>query len=312
MRRIAPYSQQFRFTVTAEYAGWELINFFCERFDFKPRAYWLRLIERGQITVNRLAAAADYCLSQGDVIHTRRDDVQEPDVNDGIRILYDHDGVLVVDKPAPLPVHPVGRFFKNTLTFILNETNPKTRYHTIHRLDTWTTGVLVLATRRDRARFLHEQVEEQAVEKTYGVLAVGDFGDKPFTIEEPVGRINACLPAGRGPRRGFGPCVTQAKPAVTAFRPVARRKGVSLLAARPVTGRTNQIRVHVQAAGGYVLHDPLYGPEPCEAIPFMGLHCRAMRFSLYPDHEPVSFTAPWPDPFLDYFGEKELDRVHDS
>lgn len=302
LRHTPPYSQQFRTLVSPALAGQGLLDFYEEKFKFRPRAFWNEMIFGGQITVNYGKVDPDYRLKDKDIIRTIRTDVQEPDVDAGYEILCNDRGVFVVNKPAPLPVHPAGRYFKNSLLHILREDFPDRIFHTIHRLDTWTTGVLVLATESERAKFLHHQVEEKSMTKVYGVMAVGDFGEDEFVINEPIGRIV-------GVQRGFGSEVREPKEAVTQFIQVAKKNGVTLLKAEPMTGRTNQIRLHVKAAGGHILNDPLYAPHPTEDVPFMGLHCRSMSFRIEKDGQPGTFEAPWPEHFLERFGEEVLRTI---
>ena len=293
-RHTPPYDYQYRFEITKEFAGLRLIDFYKQRFPFKNENDWRGLIENGDTSVNRQGTGPDYILKEKDLLHTVRHDVQEPDVNDRYKILYDKNGILVIDKPAPLPVHPAGRFFKNSLTQILREKFPEKTIHTIHRLDLWTTGVLLLATEEESAKFLHRQMEDGKIEKTYGVLARGDFGDKPFVIDRAIGRKN-------GAHRGFGDNITESKPCVTEFIPLAKKESVTFLKVKPLTGRTNQIRVHIQVAGGEVLNDPLYSQSPPkeEDIEFIGLHCREMRIKGR-SGEALCFEAPWPKSFLPF------------
>ena len=299
-RHTPPYDQTYRFTIDHEYSGKRLIDFYSERFDFKPREYWSHLIERGDITVNGQLAPQEFILKIDDVTHTIRRDVTEPDVNASYQIIHQKDGLFIVNKPSPLPVHASGRYFKNSLLSILREQYPGTTFHTIHRLDLWTTGVLLLATEPKIARHIHMQVENQSLKKCYAVLAIGKFGDQPFVVNVPIGRKN-------GVQRGFGEGITEARECVTEFTPLAHRDNITLLKAVPITGRTNQIRVHLQAAGGHVLHDPMYSTDPIpeEKMTFMGLHCREMRFKVL-SGEAVSMTAPWPEGFLSVFPESQL------
>jgi RluA family pseudouridine synthase len=316
LRHTPPYSQQFRYTVLKEYDGWKIIDLYLDRFSFRPKEYWEELMAVGDITVNDQNVPSDYTLKEKDIIITKRHDVTEPDVNPHYEILYEQDGILILNKPSPLPVHPAGRYYKNSLIYILREQNPETTFHTIHRLDTWTTGVLVMATNKDKAKLLHKQVEKQEFEKEYGVLAIGDFGNDEFIIDEDVGRRN-------GIQRGFGPDITEAKNALTKFVPITKNGDITFLKAYPLTGRTNQIRVHINAAGGHILNDPLYSPkENQERSPlsvvrgpsykktenelrstdneFMGLHCYKMTFKIQKDQEAQTFTAPWPKHFLQF------------
>lgn len=320
LRHAPPYDFQYRFKITGEFAGLTLAEFFTARFNFKTEGYWRDLIERGETTVNHEVLPCDHVLKKDDEVRTWRRDVVEPPVNGEIKVLYDKGGLFILDKKAPVPVHPSGRFFKNALTSILRETYPGRTFHTIHRLDLWTTGVLVLATDSAVAKSLHGQVKKRRMEKTYGVLAVGDFGTEPFTVDVAVGRKD-------GVTRGFGEGITEAKESVTKFTPLLTRplpqnaccdgtdgeerhkkRVLTFLKAEPVTGRTNQIRVHIRAAGGHVLNDPMYSPhpDPEEKIPFLGLHCRSMAFIL-PEGTPFSATAPWPPGFLNHFSAEDLD-----
>ncbi len=292
-RRTPPYTQNYRTEIKSEDAGVSLIDFFCRRFFFFTRDQWLDYIAREAITVNRDKASPDDIIKVGDIIHSFRNDVQEPDVRDDYEVLYEENGVLVVNKPAPLPVHAAGRYYKNSLLYILQEKFPDKKFHTIHRLDLWTTGVLFLATDPKAAAIIHREMDKGQVEKMYGVLATGNFMQKEFIVDEPIGRLS-------GNRRGVGGHLDEAKPAVTRFTVIAQKDDVTLLKAEPITGRTNQIRVHIQAAGGHIVGDPLYGAGEA-ATDFMGLHCRSMRLKIAQGSEPTTFVAPWPDGFKKYF-----------
>lgn len=306
LRHIPPYDFQYRFTVDRTFSGRTLIEFYTDRFGFKPREYWEDLIFRGESTVNEQDVIPTQILQTGDIVRTWRRDVTEPPVNDELEILCDTGGLFILNKRAPIPVHPSGRYFKNSLTTILRERFPGRAFHTIHRLDLWTTGVLLLATDERMAKILHGQVEKQKMKKAYGVLAVGNFGDKPFKIDVPVGRV-------QGAHRGYGEGITEARNCVTEFTPLLTNNQITFLKAEPLTGRTNQIRVHVKAAGGSILNDPLYSPNPPreDEIDFMGLHCRQMDFITGTDM-PFCAKANWPEGFLRYFSKDELDESFDK
>lgn len=297
-RHIPPYSQQFRLVVDEEKVGMTLIALYEKKFSFKTREHWLDLMECGDITVNEKQVGRDYILQLGDKVLTVRRDVQEPDVNDVYTILYEGDGVLIINKPAPIPVHPAGRFFKNSLVHILKEKFPEKKIHTIHRLDLWTTGVLVLATEEKAAKYLHMQIRKNRMKKVYGVLACGDFGGEPFMVDAPIGRVD-------GVTRGVGRDLGEARAAQTQFTPIVKKEGVTFLKAEPITGRTNQIRVHLRHVGGHVLNDPLYSPELPKKIDFMGLHCRSMTMEVV-YQKPMTFVAPWPEGFCRYLNEVDL------
>jgi RluA family pseudouridine synthase len=299
-RHIPPYSQQFRFIVDEKKVGMTLIELYEKKFSFRSREHWLDLMKRGDITLNEKIVEPTYVLQRDDKILTVRHDVQEPDVNDVYTVLHESDGVLIVNKPAPIPVHPAGRFFKNSLIHILKEKFPDKKIHTIHRLDLWTTGVLVLATEEKAAKYLHMQIRKNRMKKVYGVLACGDFGSEPFVVDAPIGRVD-------GVTRGVGRHLGESKPAQTRFVPLVKKGGVTFLKAEPITGRTNQIRVHLRHVGGHVLNDPLYSPEPPKKTDFMGLHCRSMMMEVE-YKKPMTFVAPWPEGFLKYLSEDDFIR----
>jgi RluA family pseudouridine synthase len=301
LRHIPPYDFQYRFEVDKDIAGLTLIGFYEKRFNFKSKDYWLGLMAEGEISVNGEPATPDTLLNLDDVVRTVRRDVQEPPVNPTIEILLEQDGVLVLNKPAPVPIHPSGRYYRNSLIHILEEKFPETKFHTIHRLDLWTTGVLILATDLIAARRLHKQIEKKTMTKSYGVLATGDFPDGMFTIDAAIGRVV-------GSQRGTGDAAQNAKASVTRFTTLLRKNGVTFLKAEPLTGRTNQIRVHIQTAGGHVLNDPMYGPTARTDIPFLGLHCRSMGFDRLPG-VPMIVEAPWPHGFTTVFSADELDAA---
>lgn len=301
-RHTPPYDKTYFTHIDEEFAGVSVIDFYTQRFRFLSRAEWLEVIASGVATVNGAVSAPEQILQKGDVIRTDRRDVMEPAVNDVFDILYDADGLFVINKPAPLPVHPSGRYWKNTLTEILSERCPGIKFHPIYRLDSWTTGVLILAKTEAAARVLHRQVLKKRMRKLYAVLARGVTSLEPFEVAAPIGRST-------GGFRGVGAHMLEAKPALTRFWPLLRKDDVTLLAAEPVTGRTNQIRVHLQHVGAHVLNDPLYGPEAPpnkDVAPFLGLHCRRMQFE-WPVGNPFEICAPWPEPFVELFGSTELE-----
>lgn len=304
MRHTPAYQYQYRFIITEPFYGMSLIDFYTRRFTFKTREYWLHLINTQLVSVNSLPVSPDYILQKNDVLRTIRPDVQEPDVNDELDIIYNQNGIFVLNKRAPIAVHPCGRYFKNSLTSILKENFPDQTFHTIHRLDVWTTGVLIFATSAEQAQELHAQIDKKQMLKFYAVLAKGDFPDV-FSINEPIGRAE-------NGHRGVGENIRDAKDCLTEFQTLSRKNGVSLLKANPITGRTNQIRVHVLAAGGEVLNDPIYTKSFDGKVndnpPFLGLHCREMTCK-NADKQPLTFKADWPEHFTHYFDKKELDAL---
>lgn len=304
MRHYPPYNKTYIMNIDGEFAGLRLIDLYTLRFPFFSREQWLEVIASGAAWVNDIVADSEQILQSGDVLKTERRGVVEPPVNDAIEILCDENGLLVLNKPAPLPVHPSGRYFKNTLVEILAERNPDKKFHPIYRLDAWTTGVIILATEDEAARILHRQVLKRRMRKFYAVLAKSINHEGSFVVDAPIGRV-------MGGIRGVGENTIKPKPAQTIFTVLAKNADVCLLRAELLTGRTNQIRVHLAHMGGHVLNDPLYGPEGKknqDDLPYLGLHCREMHFE-FPFGNPRVARAPWPEHFKKYFSSEEMDAL---
>jgi RluA family pseudouridine synthase len=203
----------------------------------------------------------------------------EPPVNAAIRVLHEDDEFIVLDKPAPLPVHASGRFNRNTLRHILNRVWFPTRPHIVHRLDANTSGVMVLCKRKRVASIVQKQFEDRRVRKTYLARVTGHPQSDHFACDAPIGKE-----AEQGGVRLIDPA---GDVAFTQFEVVARHPDqTSLLRVHPQTGRTNQIRAHLWHLGFPIVGDPAYLPNhqlganrtllPTE--PPMCLHAESLEF----------------------------------
>jgi tRNA pseudouridine32 synthase/23S rRNA pseudouridine746 synthase len=207
------------------------------------------------------------------------------------RVLYRDALMLVVDKPAGLPVHP-GPKGGETLVHHLDALRfglPR-RPEVAHRLDKDTSGCLVLGRHPKALARLGELFKRNEVDKVYWAVVEG-------SPEAEEGEIDLAL-APKSPDRGWWMKVDQAgQPALTRWR-VMGRSGecapLTLLELRPVTGRTHQLRVHCAAMGWPILGDPIYGRAPRFGGPGLHLHARAVTVPLYPKKPPITVEAPAP------------------
>ena len=202
------------------------------------------------------------------------------------RILYRDGLILVIDKPAGLPVHggPGGGPNLEThfdgLRFGLP--NPP---HLAHRLDRDTSGCLVLGRHPKALRRLGRLFAEGLVEKIYWAVVEGVPADPQGHIETGLSKTSH----GRGWRMAIDP---EGQRAATDYRVLAAAEGHAWLELKPATGRTHQIRVHCAALGTPVAGDPVYGRG--RAGERLMLHARAIRLPLYPNRPPIAVEAAPP------------------
>jgi tRNA pseudouridine32 synthase/23S rRNA pseudouridine746 synthase len=204
------------------------------------------------------------------------------------RVLYRDALVLVIDKPAGLPVHP-GPKGGETLTDHLDALRfglPR-RPQVAHRLDRETSGCLALGRHAKALARLGELFKGNNVDKVYHAVVEGGPA-------EDEGAIDLGL-SPRSPDRGWWMRVDPlGQPALTRFRVLGRGAGLALLELRPVTGRTHQLRVHCAARGFPIVGDPIYGTAPRFGGPGLHLHARSLELPLYPKRDPVRVEAPLP------------------
>jgi tRNA pseudouridine32 synthase/23S rRNA pseudouridine746 synthase len=196
--------------------------------------------------------------------------------------------MLVIDKPAGLPVHP-GPKGGETLADHLDALRfglPR-RPEVAHRLDRDTSGCLVLGRHPKALRRLGDLFQRNAVEKVYwAVVEGGPAAD--------AGEIDLAL-APRSPERGWWMRVDAGgQPALTRWRVLGRGDGLAWLELRPVTGRTHQLRVHCAAMGWPIRGDAIYGTAPRFDGPGLHLHARAVAVPLYPKKPAITVEAPVP------------------
>lgn len=210
----------------------------------------------------------------------------------GARLLYRDALVLVIDKPAGLPVHP-GPKGGETLTDHLDALRfglPR-RPEAAHRLDRDTSGCLALGRHaKALARLNKLFAASGTVEKTYWALVEGGPSDQSGTIDLPLARRSD------DPRSWWMKADPAGDPSLTRYTVLGRGDGLTWLALSPVTGRTHQLRVHCAAMGYPILGDPIYGAGPRSGGPGLQLHARALRLPLYPKKPPITVEAPVPEP----------------
>ena len=217
-----------------------------------------RLKWQDKIFVNGMPQHTDYSIKPGDVITVPLEEPQPayPAEEGPLTILYEDEHLLAVDKPAGMLIHPSRSRLTGTLAnFVLGyyqKTGQNSAFHPLTRLDRDTFGAVLLA----KNSHVHTLLQNCPVRKTYHALVLGGPEADSGTIDAPIARkpLPSLL-------REVHP---DGKPSVTEFTVLQRFPDTALLALRPITGRTHQLRVHCAYMGFPILGDPQYGTDACQ------------------------------------------------
>lgn len=288
--------------VEADYVGQRIDNFLMRELKGVPKSRIYNLLRRGEVRVNKSRAKPDYKLQAGDVVRVppvrvavREESAVPLGLDAGLRsaILYEDAGLLVINKPSGLAVHG-GSGISLGLIEALRQMYPEQRHlELVHRLDRDTSGCVMVAKKRGVLKQLHELLKaRKGVDKRYLALVGGKWPARKQQVNAPLQK-NVLSSGERVVRVEL-----EGKKSVTEYTLLRRVAGASLIEARPVTGRTHQIRVHCQYAGYPILGDDKYGDDEADAnfrklgLKRLFLHAHSLAFNL--DGKRISVVAPLP------------------
>ncbi|KAM8807325.1 pseudouridylate synthase RPUSD2 [Eudromia elegans] len=259
LRKVRPYYFDFLTYCKGRWVGRSLAQVLGAEFRARPLAAFRAAARAGRLRLNEEPVRdLDTVLKNNDLIRNTVHRHEPPVTAQPIQILVENDEVVVVDKPSSLPVHPCGRFRHNTVIFILGKEHNLKELHTIHRLDRMTSGVLMFAKTAEVSKRIDEQVRQRQLEKEYVCRVVGEFPESEVVCEEPVLVVSYKVGVCRVDPKG--------KSCKTVFQRLSYNGETSVVRCLPYTGRTHQIRVHLQYLGYPIVNDPIYnmkawGPE---------------------------------------------------
>jgi 23S rRNA pseudouridine1911/1915/1917 synthase len=297
---------EIEFVVEPNYDGWRLDKYLCVKIRRLSRTRVQRIIERDLIG----SLKASSRIERGQVIRIRRKMLDEPDdvpPPSALKELYSDDQLLVLDKPAGLPIHPTARYHHGTLVSQLKEKGIDA--FPAHRLDRETSGIVVCGRTLEASQRLMEAFSGGGVHKQY--LAIVE-GTPPDTYE-----VDAPIAEGTELIRIAVRIDPSGKPARTKFVVERRFGAFAVVRAFPQTGRQHQIRIHSREAGFPLVGDKMYGPDPgyfdrfskhCleeEAweklrLPRHALHAAQIGFQHPTLKKIVSFESPLPDDLAEF------------
>ncbi len=257
-----------------------------------------KLIENGDILVNDQPQKPKYETKPADQIIINDVEPETIDMvpeNIPLDIVYEDEDVIVVNKPQGMVVHPSAGHPNHTLVNALlyhsplSSINGEYRPGIVHRIDKDTSGLLMVAKNNQSHKALSTQLKAKKNLRKYVALVHGQ-------LKENAGIINA--PIARSPKdRKKQAVVPDGRPAVTHFEVLERFKDYTLIECRLETGRTHQIRVHMQYIGHPLVGDPLYGPKKTIKGNGQFLHAQELGFEHPRTHELMIFSAPLPSIF---------------
>lgn len=301
-------------TVGDDALGQRLDNYLVRELKGVPRTRLYRALRKGEIRVNKGRVRPDYRVAPGDLVRIPplyQSEVSRPPILPAKQlelisrhIVYEDDNLLVMNKPSGLAVHG-GSGLSFGLIECLRQLRPDARFlELVHRLDRDTSGLIMIAKRAPVLRELHRLLREKHVDKRYLALVAGKWPRNVCVVDAPLEK-NIVQSGERMVRVS-----KEGKRAVTEFSVVERLQGASLIEARPITGRTHQIRVHAQHAGFPLVGDSKYNNLQSEelarrlGLKRLFLHSASLSFSLG-EFEDYSFKAD-----LDTDLESILNKLH--
>jgi UPF0176 protein len=293
----APYENRRPLRIPEALDGLDLLQVLLRLFPQIEASEWRARCDVGCfVGADSVVRGACHRVRAGEIVFQIFPTAAEPAVDARIGVLYEDEALIVVNKPAPLPMHSGGRFHRNTLQHLMNLACAPQVPRAVHRLDANTTGVVVFARTRRFADGIQRQFAAGSVRKAYRVRVLGHPPDDEFVCDAPV----SSGPVASGTRKID---VNSGKSACTRFQVIARMSdGTTLLDAEPLTGRTNQIRLHLAHLRFPVAGDPCYGSDSAVMAahtlvpgdPPMMLHAWRIGFDHPLGGRPVSFEAPLP------------------
>ncbi len=264
-----------------------------------------KLIKEEKVIVYDKVISNNYKVKLDDSIEVKDDldfEINIEAENIPLDIVYEDEYLLIVNKASGMVVHPAPGNYSGTLVNALmgkfNLSNDKIRPGIVHRIDKDTSGLLVVAKDDKTHELLGEMIKNKFVERIYVALVDGVIKHETGTIDAPIGRDP-------NNRQKMKVTDENSKEAVTHFRVLNRFKDATLIECKLETGRTHQIRVHMNYIGFPICNDPVYGrgkkPTPFGQM----LHSKSIRFTHPITKKEIYFESDIPQEFKDYLKNKE-------
>lgn len=279
--------------------GTRIDKYLTDNTDY-TRSKIQKMIENGNILVNNNQTKDSYKLKENDriTIEEYNEEIDIEPENIPLDIYYEDEDLIVVNKPSGMVVHPApGNYSKTLVNALMYHTNNLSTINTsirpgiVHRIDADTSGLLLVAKNDKTHNALAEAIQKKEVVREYIALVEGVIMEDTATIDAPIGRD-------KNNRKKMAVTSENSKDAITHIRVLDRYKDSTLIRCKLETGRTHQIRVHLNYISHPVVNDPVYGYKKLIDKDFgQMLHAEKIGFVHPTTKEYMEFTAPLPDRF---------------
>lgn len=270
-----------------------------------------KLIDENKIKVNDKVVKSSYKIKENDLITIEEIKEEEMDIkkeNIPLEIVYEDDDVIVVNKPNKMVVHPAPGNYSGTLVNALlyhfnslSDINGSIRPGIVHRIDAETTGLLMVAKNNKAHEILAKELEEKKTYRKYVALVHGVIMHDTGTIDAPIGRDE-------NDRKKMKVTDINSKEAITHFKVLERYNKATLIELRLETGRTHQIRVHMNYIGYPVVNDPVYGRRKIIDDTGQCLHAKELGFVHPTTGKYMQFTSELPECFINILNKFKNDE----
>ena len=270
------------------------------------------MIKQELVLVNNKNIKNSYLLKENDIVSiigelTKETDAKPEEMD--LDIIYEDEDVIVINKPSGIVVHPAAGHYTGTLvngllahTNSLSNSNGELRPGIVHRIDKDTSGLLLVAKNDKAHEFLASQLKDKTLSRTYIALVYGVINHETGTIDAPIGRdIND--------RKKMAVTDINSKDAITHFKVLEKYKDTTLLEVKLETGRTHQIRVHMDYIKHPIVNDPVYGRRKLIDETGQCLHAKTIGFIHPSTKKYMEFTSELPECFTNILNKFEEESI---
>ncbi|MEW6457348.1 MAG: RluA family pseudouridine synthase [Acidobacteriota bacterium] len=287
----------YRLNVNHNEQNMRLDLFISKKIPEISRSKAKQLILEGKVLIsNQIMRKADHRVKTNEYIqvHHEEKDTDELIPQDiPLKIIYEDNSIIAIDKPSGMVVHPgagnISHTLVNALIFLrleIKSVGHEKRPGIVHRLDKETSGIIVVAKNQKTYLALQNQFRKREISKEYLAIIHGN-------LQAKTGKIDYSLGRDLRDRKKISPKTKKGREALTFYKILDEKKGFSFIKLTPKTGRTHQIRVHLSSIGSPILGDKKYGKKK-DTFPRMALHSYSIEFFHPEKKEKVKLYSPLP------------------